>query len=71
MLYVKAILVGVGTAVGGFVLLVAVLAVGMWLVVWKSMSGSPGIGAVELPIPIALVLLIGFVAGFAWTLWRR
>ena len=71
MTYLKAIVVGVATG-----LLAAVLwVVGMLLLPeWLSMafSGSGGIGAVSVGSgSIALVLIVGFAAGFFWSIRRR
>ncbi len=73
MTYLKAIIVGVATALLAAVLLV----VGMFVLpAWLSMafSGSGGIGAVSVgsgATALVLVLIVGFALGFFWTLRRR
>ncbi len=71
MTYLKAIVVGVATALLATVLLF----VGMFVLpAWLSMafSGSGGIGAVSIgSISVALVLIVGFAVGFFWTIRRR
>jgi len=71
MTYLKAIVVGVATALAATVLLF----VGMFVLpAWLSMafSGSGGIGAVSIgSTSVGLVLIVGFAAGFFWTLRRR
>jgi uncharacterized RDD family membrane protein YckC len=70
MTYLKAIAVGVATALLATVLLF----VGMFVLpAWLSMafSGSGG-GAVSIgSASLALVLIVGFAAGFFWTIRRR
>ena len=70
MMYLKAVAVGVGSAL---------LAVVLW-VLWELLPlfltsarmGSGGIGAVSVgPSDSALLVgLLGFVGGFCWTIWR-
>ena len=71
MTYLKAIVVGVATALLATVLLF----VGMFVLpAWLSMAfgGSGSTGAVSSgSISVALVLIVGFAAGFFWTLRRR
>jgi uncharacterized RDD family membrane protein YckC len=71
MTYLKAIVVGVATALLATVLLF----VGMFVLpAWLSMAfgGSGGIGAVSSgSISVALVLIVGFAVGFFWTIRRR
>jgi hypothetical protein len=72
MTYLKAIVVGVATALLAAVLLVAGMFLLPALLSMAFSSGSGGIGAVSIGSgSAALVLIVGFAVGFFWTIRRR